>query len=293
MPLKDLLVCFDRTAAGYARTDLAFNLARASRTYLAGAYVLPETPVPSSGSVGFGVAPPAGITGPSEGGLGPSGVVSGAMREAEASESAEQYFKSKLRLNGLEGEWHLLADGDSAALIDLAKSVDLTIVGQRPPNSDPNGASRFRPEDIVLAVGRPVLIVPYAGTFETVGKRILFAWDGTREASRALHDAMPLFTDAEATVVFVGSNERDLAQHRPALERIIDHLHHHGVAVKPEETLRGGLAVSDILLSRAADLAADMLVSGGYHHSPLREALLGGVSRELLQHMTVPVLMSH
>jgi nucleotide-binding universal stress UspA family protein len=57
--------------------------------------------------------------------------------------------------------------------------------------------------------------------------------------------------------------------------------------------MRGGLAVSDILLSRAADLAADLIVTGCYHHSQLREALIGGVSRELLQHMTVPVLMSH
>jgi nucleotide-binding universal stress UspA family protein len=193
----------------------------------------------------------------------------------------------------LRASGSLLADGDSAALIELAKTVDLTIVGQRPPSSEPNGAARFRPEDIVIAAGRPVLIIPYAGTFETVGKRILFAWDGTREANRALHDALSFFADADATVVFVGSHERDLTQHRPALDRLVHHLHHHGVVAKPQETLRSGLAVSDILLSRAADLAADMIVSGGYHHSPLREALLGGVSRELLQHMTVPVLMSH
>jgi nucleotide-binding universal stress UspA family protein len=289
MPLKDILVCFDRTSAGYARLDLAFNLARASRAHLAAAYVLPETHAAPAGSAGFGLAAPAGMTSPGGEAVGPSGV----LREAEAAEAAEQHFKSKLRFDGIEGEWHLLADGDSAALIDLAKPVDLTIVGQRPPNSELDGASRFRPEDIVIAVGRPVLIVPYAGTFETVGKRILFAWDGTREATRALHDALPLFTDAEATVVFVGSHDRDLARHRAALDRMVHHLHNHGVAAKPEETLRGGLAVSDVLLSRAADLAADMIVSGGYHHSPLREALLGGVSRELLQRMTVPVLMSH
>ena len=287
MPLKDLLVCFDRTDAGYARLELAFNLARASRTYLAGAYVLPETHVAPAGSLGFGLAPPAGITAPGEEEVSPSG---GVLREAEAAESAEQHFKSTLRLQSIEGEWHLLANGDSATLIELAKSVDLTIVGQRATS---NGASRFRPEDIVVAVGRPVLIVPYAGAFETVGKRILIAWDGTREATRALHDALPLFTDPEATVVFVGSHERDLEQHRPALDRVVRHLHHHGVAARPEETLRGGLAVSDILLSRAADLGADLIVSGGYHHSQLREALLGGVSRELLEHMTVPVLMSH
>ncbi len=288
MPLKDLLVCFDRTAAGYARLELAFNLARAGRAYLAGAYVLPETHASPAGSVGFGFAAPAGMTGLGEERVSPSGV----LREAEAAESAEQHFKSKLRLHGIEGEWHLLADGDSAALIELAKSVDLTIAGQRPPNSESNGASRFRLEDVVVAAGRPVLIVPYAGTFETVGKRILIAWDGTREANRALHDALPLFTDPEATVVFVGSHERDLEQHRPALDRVVHHLHHHGVAARFEETLRGGLAVSDILLSRAADLGADLIVSGGYHHSQLREALLGGVSRELLAHMTVPVLMS-
>ena len=290
MPLKDLLVCFDRTDAGYARLELAFHLARASRAYLAGAYVLPEAHVAPAGSLGFGLAPPAGMTGPGEEGVSPSG---GTLREAEAAESAEQHFKSKLRLHSLEGEWHLLADGDSAALIELAKSVDLTIAGQRAPSSQSDGASRFRPEDIVVAAGRPVLIVPYAGAFETVGKRILIAWDGTREANRALHDALPLFTDPEATVVFVGSHERDLEQHRQALDRVVDHLRHHGVAARPEEALRGGLAVSDILLSRAADLGADLIVSGGYHHSQLREALLGGVSRELLAHMTVPVLMSH
>jgi nucleotide-binding universal stress UspA family protein len=289
MPLKDLLVCYDRTDAGYARLELAFNLARASRAYLVGAYVPPETHASPAGSVGFGFAPPPGMTG-----LGEEGVSSrGVLREAEAAESAEQHFTSKLRLHGIEGEWHLLADGDSAALIELAKSVDLTIVGQRPPNPQANGTSRFRPEDIVVAAGRPVLIVPYAGVFETVGMRILIAWDGTSEATRAMHDALPLFTDPEATVVFVGSHERDLEQHRPALERVVRHLHHHGVTARPEETLRGGLAVSDILLSRAADLGADLIVSGGYHHSQLREALLGGVSRELLEHMTVPVLMSH
>jgi len=146
----------------------------------------------------------------------------------------------------------------------------------------------------VIASGRPVLVVPYAGTFEAVGKRILIAWDGTREANRALNDALPLLEGAEAvTVMFVGANERELEQHRPALERIVGHLRRHGINATLEETLRAGLPISDILLSRAADFAADLIVTGGYHHSQLREALIGGVSRELLEHMTVPVLMSH
>jgi nucleotide-binding universal stress UspA family protein len=95
------------------------------------------------------------------------------------------------------------------------------------------------------------------------------------------------------TVVHVAAQEAGLGKMRPALERIVRHLERHGVKAQPEEALKGDLAISDLLLSRAADLDADMIVAGAYHHSPLREALLGGVSRELLRHMTVPLLMSH
>ena len=90
MPLKDLLVCYDRTDAGYARLELAFNLARASRAYLAGAYVLPEAHVSPAGSVGFGFGPPAGMTGPAAEGVSAGRV----LREAEAAEAAEQHFTS-------------------------------------------------------------------------------------------------------------------------------------------------------------------------------------------------------
>ena len=146
MPLSDLLVCYDRTDPGYARLELAFNLARASQAHLVGAYVMPGA---HDAPAGFGLSPPAGMRG-----RGEEGMVFGVLRETEAAESMEQHFKSKLRLHGVGGEWHLLADGDSAALIELAKSVDLTISGQRATHSPSNGASQFRPQDIVLGAGR-------------------------------------------------------------------------------------------------------------------------------------------
>ena len=203
----------------------------------------------------------------------------------------EQLFRSELRAHGFEGEWHVLSPGEVGALIDLAKSFDLTILGQL---SLETRSSAFRPDEIIIASGRPILVVPYAGTFNTVGRRALVAWDGTREAVRAVNDALPLLADAEVvTVMYVGAQQASLEQHRPGLERVADHLRRHVIPAKPEETPQGGIAISDVLLSRAADLAADLIVSGAYHHSPLREALIGGVSRELLEHMTVPVLMSH
>ncbi len=145
-----------------------------------------------------------------------------------------------------------------------------------------------------MAGGRPVLVIPYAGEFGAIGRRVLVAWDGTREASRALHDALPVIAAAKTVIVMtVRTDEASAERIRLSLERVVQHLNRHGIPAQSEDALRGDIPISDVLLSRAADFDADLIVAGAYHHSPLREALLGGVSRELLQHMTVPVLMSH
>jgi nucleotide-binding universal stress UspA family protein len=297
MPLKDLLVCIDATATAEARLRLAFNLARAHRAHLAGVYILPEMPTPMPLPAGaqapvalppFGVLPTEAVTG-----LGPSatvagGPVAGVLREAEAADTVEQRFMSELRLAGVEGEWHVLAAGEAGVIIELAKTVDLTILGRASTQS-----GTLRPEEVAAGAARPILVVPDTGV-EIVGRHALVAWDETREAVRAVNDALPLLEKADAvTVMFVGAQEASLDEHRPSVERVVLHLQRHGITARAEETVHGELRVSDVLLSRAADLGADLIVAGAYHHSQLREAILGGVSRELLDHMTVPVLMSH
>jgi nucleotide-binding universal stress UspA family protein len=297
MAIADVLLCTEPTTAGEGRLKLAVNLARTHKAHLSACYIMPEE---RGGLIGTGIAgapviPAAGMVGIAET-LSPridpaSAAVPQIAPEAERADIAELRFRSELRLNGLDGEWHVFSPGEMAAFIELAKTVDLTILGQLSADSRSNG---FRPENIVVAAARPILITPYAGAFESVGRRALVAWDGTREAVRAVNDALPLLGNAEAvTVIYVGGQEASLDQHRASLERIVHHLLRHGIPAKPEETLQGDLAISDVLLSRAADLAADLIVAGAYHHSQLREALMGGVSRELLEHMTVPVLMSH
>jgi nucleotide-binding universal stress UspA family protein len=297
MAVSDILVSIDPTTAGEGRLKLAVNLARAHKAHLSACYIIPEEhgALIGTGIAGAPVIPAAGMVGIAETlspGVDPAAAaVPHVTAEVERADIVEQRFRGELRLSGLDGEWHLLSAGETAAFIELAKTVDLTILGQMSPDTRSNA---FRPEDIVVAAARPIIAIPYVGTFETVGRRALVAWDGTREAVRAVNDALPLLANAEAvTVMFVGAQETSLGQHRPSLERIVRHLLRHGIAAKPEETLQGGIAISDILLSRAADLAADLIVAGAYHHSQLREALIGGVSRELLEHMTVPVLMSH
>jgi nucleotide-binding universal stress UspA family protein len=260
MELKDILVCLDPTDAGEGRLRLAAAIAREHRAHLSAAYVLPND---------------AG--GPPSGGR---------------AEIVEERFREEVRPHAIEGDWHMFSAGDSAELAALLGAVDLVVLGQASPDYRPPHG--FRAEDIVVGCGRPVLVIPYAGAFDKVGQRVLVAWDGTREAARALHDALPLIAKAEAvTVMTVRTRAASFEQDAPLLERLMRHLERHGIPARSEETLRGDMPISDVLLSRAADLAVDLIVAGAYHHSQFREALLGGVSRELLDHMTVPVLMAH
>jgi nucleotide-binding universal stress UspA family protein len=296
MALKDILVGVDPSTAGEGRLKLALNLVRAHQGHITACYIMREKqagPGPILPGVRFNPGPGILVAPEASAAAGDplSTPVLPASREAERAEQVEELFRTELRAHGLSGEWHLLSPGETAIFIDFAKSFDLTILGQLSPEIRSTG---FRPDEIVIATGRPVLVVPYAGSFATVGKRVLVAWDGTREAARAANDALPLLENADAvTVIFVGARETALAEHHPSVERMVHHLQQHGIPAQTEETLQGDLRISDVLLSRAADLAIDLLVAGAYHHSQLREALVGGVSRELLDHMTVPVLMSH
>ena len=133
MAIKDLLVCIDPTTAGDTRLKLALNVARANKAHLTGTYPLPEVRVARGDAAGFGGL--AGMSGIAEESVSPGGAVSEVFQEAEVADRAEHRFKDELRLAGIDGQWHTVPDGDSAELIELAKSMDLTIMGQRPPNS--------------------------------------------------------------------------------------------------------------------------------------------------------------
>jgi nucleotide-binding universal stress UspA family protein len=213
-------------------------------------------------------------------------------RSAPFIDVAERRFRESRNSLGGEGDWHQLDRANEAELIALARTADLIVIGQVNPNARP--APSWRPEDVVVACGRPVLMVPYIGTFSEVGRRVLVAWDGSREAVRALNDALPVIASAEqVTVMTVHSRDKDLERDRNTTDRVIHHLARHGIVARVDQRLQSESTVSDCLLSRAMDFYVDLIVAGAYHHSPLREALVGGVSRDLFQRMTVPVLMSH
>jgi nucleotide-binding universal stress UspA family protein len=217
--------------------------------------------------------------------------------EAQRQEAARAAaaFRQALTQYKLQGEWIFREADETSSVIAEAALYDLVVLGQPNPDAGLTGALGLRPEEIVIGGGRPVLVVPYAGEFEDIGRHVLVAWNGSREAARALHDAMFLLPSAESvTIIEIDPPASGIAASAASAERVAAALSRRGIAAKPEtETTSGDIGVEDLLLSRAADLGADLLVMGAYGHSRLREFVLGGVSRGIFHHMTVPVLMAH
>ncbi len=177
---------------------------------------------------------------------------------------------------------------------EAARHADLVILGQH----DPDGGNGETPEDLVehvlLECGRPVLVMPYAGIFYQTGTRILMGWNGTREATRALNDAMPLIETCEALHLLSVSPPRDLTT--PMEETHAQLLHHlkvHGVEAEAHREPKTDQSVANMLVSRVTDYGCDLLVLGGYGHYGFPMILRGGVTRGLLQQITVPTLLSH
>jgi nucleotide-binding universal stress UspA family protein len=212
-------------------------------------------------------------------------------REAAAAEAA---FRQALTQNKLAGEWIYHEADETGSVIAEAALYDLVVLGQPDPDAGVGGVFGLRPQEIVLGCGRPVLVIPYAGDFADIARRVLVAWNGSREASRALHDAMPLLEGAEAvTVIEIDPSAAGAGPPAVAAAAVAVALPRRGIRATAETTTAGDIGVENLLLSRAADLSADLLVMGAYGHSRLREFVLGGVSRGIFRHMTVPVLMAH
>jgi nucleotide-binding universal stress UspA family protein len=145
-----------------------------------------------------------------------------------------------------------------------------------------------------MDTGRPALVIPYIGARAIPPKRAMVAWDGSREAARAVNDALPFLRLATSVTILVVDAERRPSQlgEQPGAD-IATHLARHSVKVEVRQVHGGGLATGDVILSQASDEGTDLVVMGGYGHSRFREMVLGGATRHLLDHMTCPVLLSH
>ena len=187
-------------------------------------------------------------------------------------------------------ERRLVEDDPEGGLALQARYADLVVVSQ--PDSE-DVCSRLNPglpAYVMLASGRPVLLVPHSASVARTGKRVLLAWNGSREAARAVSAALPLLQGADAVSVAIFNP--GLAHGAQPGSDIALFLARHGVKVDVS-VQQTNIEVGEALLSLAADQQSDLIVMGGYGHTRFRELVLGGATRTLLNSMTVPVLMAH
>ncbi|MDJ0949348.1 MAG: universal stress protein [Alphaproteobacteria bacterium] len=278
MSLKNILVHVDDGAHCAQRVTAAAALAAAHDAHLVGLYVITPPYIPGYMSVQ----------------LGPEFYEAQRQRAREAADAAAERFEAQAAKAGVSSEWRLAEGLVAMTLSHHARYADLTVLSQVDTREAPAGGTNGLPEDVILDAGRPILLIPYAGTFETIGSRVLVAWNASRESARAVNDAMPLLTAAQqVTVMNINPEQSDEEDGDLPGADLALHLARHGVPAEAAPSFGKDLEVGDILLSRAADLRADLIVMGAYGHSRLRELVLGGASRAILEHMTVPVLMSH
>ena len=147
-------------------------------------------------------------------------------------------------------------------------------------------------ETTLFESGRPMIFVPYIQKAPLKLDNVMVCWDGSRQAARAIADAMPLLDKAGRVEIVIIANERGKQDEIEGAD-IGQHLARHGLKVDVNRITGGNIDVADALLSHAADSGADFMVMGGYGHSRLREFVLGGVTHSIFRSMTVPALMSH
>jgi nucleotide-binding universal stress UspA family protein len=180
--------------------------------------------------------------------------------------------------------------GAADRLGQLARRFDLAIVGQ--PNRERDEPIEVVDEGVLFESGRPVIFVPYIQKAALKLDRVMVCWDGSRAATRAVADSLPFLHKAKQVEIVMVASKGFKADEAPGVD-LAKHLARHGLQVVLKRITSPDINVSSTILSYAADTSADMIVMGGYGHSRLREFILGGATRGILESMTVPVLMSH
>jgi nucleotide-binding universal stress UspA family protein len=284
MSLRDLVVLLDGSARNEAKLTVAVELARRHDAHLTGLCPL-ELLVPPDVSFALGGYPDLWAMPEFAKQIESQAKTKAAIIEAE--------FRELLRREGITGDWLFETGALIPAVARRVQATDLVVIGQLDPENPPPQVGRSLVEDVLMTAGRPLLIIPYAGTFRSIGANTLVGWTPTRESARAAHDALTLLAPSSKVTVLTVETSRPDSKVLPTAE-IAEHLARHGLNVSAARTVAtDGLSPADALLDYASDMQADLLVVGGYGHSRTREMIMGGVTRDLLQHMTVPVLMSH
>lgn len=256
--------------------DAAVPLARAHNAVLVGVHVVPAVVVYADATVSMST----------------EFIVAQQQAFQDDAEGVEKAFRARVEREGVAFEWSLSDTGEEPtmrAASTACNSADLVVASQY--HESIPASSGYSPDELVLGTGRPVLVVPVAGALpQTIGRRVVAAWNGSREASRSTFDCLPLLqADAELHLVTV-----DSARGSASIGPMSRTLERHGVTVRAVSLSKSdGRSTADEIFHYAEGFGADLLVVGCYGHSRLMETVFGGATTRILRGMTLPVLMAH
>ena len=227
------------------------------------------------------------------GGIPPEFIESQRAESDKRARTAIARFESAAKRAGVSAETRIISASISGAadkLGHIARRFDLVVVGQ--PNGDKAMPDEVVDEGVLFESGRPVIFVPFIQKIGLKLDRVMVCWDGSRAATRAVADSIPILQKAKLVEIVLVTAKGFKADEAPGTD-LAKHLARHGLDVNLKRITSPDIDVASTILSYAADSGADMIVMGGYGHSRLREFVLGGVTRSILETMTVPALMSH
>lgn len=275
--IKDIVVNLSVSGARDSTCDYAISIASAFKAHLVGVAFNYEPILP--GAFVDGMA---------------AGFIDAQRAESEkAANAAVAKFSEATRRAGVSAASRIIeaSHGGAAGLFgQIARRFDLAVVGQHDPARA--AAEELLIEAALFESGRPVVVVPYIQKEGLKLDHVLICWDQSRNAARAIADAMP-FLQRARSIDLLTVTEKESKRDEPVGADIVDHLARHDLKVAVRHIVSAEIDVASAILSYAADTATDFIVMGGYGHSRLREFVLGGATRGMLTSMTSPTLMSH
>ncbi|MBT4908023.1 MAG: universal stress protein [Rhodospirillaceae bacterium] len=248
--------------------DAAAEIAAAQDAHLTGMLLIPPLNIPVYAAIPL-----------------PDDLMTNYYEDAEKeAEGLRAVFEDRCRAAGVSSfEWQGSAQNIVESLLNVAPVTDLFVLSQHG-----GGDYSWLIGEASLALGVPIMAIPEAGNFENIGKSVLLAWTPKRECARAVRDAMPMLQAADRVIVFRGNADddgRDVG--------LGAYLARHGVTAEIKHVVAKEVSVGDAVLNAVTDEGCDLIVMGAYGHSRVRELAFGGVTRNVLEHMTVPTLLSH
>jgi nucleotide-binding universal stress UspA family protein len=271
MAIKDILLHLDNSLSCLEKIELAVSLAKLHAAHLKGLY-LKVQPYYAPGN----------------------------LTVAETAGRIESLFRDKAANAGISAEFifvdcSVAVEGIPELISSYSYYSDLLIVSQSDHGTHKSVTPLDLPQRLGFGAGRPVLIVPYTGHYTGASERVMIAWRSGRESSRVVNDSMPILKKAHlvrvVTVDSPGSSEERTAND---VNKLCDYLARHGIAAKHDPIIiSSSFPVGDVLLNHACEHKMDLLVMGAFSANRIGVFTLGSVSRHLLNHMTLPVLISH